>query len=230
MSEVSLLAFLDGEAEDGVTDHLARCPHCRNRAAVLAADERPLHTLLFRITCPSSDAWRDFYFNLLPAETGESMAAHLHGCPYCTREMLILQAFAPLPQPEPAAEPVPVLWERLRWWVAQLLHAPPTPLTAGLRGSAAGDQQWLYHAGERHIGIDSHPDRAQPDRRVLVGALLAQETIGWQAHLWRDSHLVATTQVDDLGGFSFDGLLPADYELTLTGPDTCILLPGLTLH
>ncbi len=160
------------------------------------------------------------------------MAGHLELCPYCTREMLILRAF--VPQTEPALDPAPdsgvSLWGRLQWWVAQLLQGPPVPLAAGLRGAAASDDQWIYRAGEIQLGVNSQPDQTQPDRRVLVGALMCDQPLGWTAHLWRGGQLVATAEVDDLGGFSFAGLPCADYELTLAGPESRIYLTGLAVN
>lgn len=229
LDDLALLAYLDGEIASGVADHLGRCPYCCSRAAELAAQERPLRTLLFRIDCPSPDQWRDFYFNLLVDDETAALAAHLQHCPYCTHEMLALQAFVPHPTQDAAPQPAASRWGRLRWWVAQLLQGPPVPVVAGLRGSA-GDGQWIYRAGEIQLGVDSRPDRAQPDRRVLVGALLAEDPQGWEAYLWQGMQLIATAQVDDLGGFSFAGLPRAAYELTLAGPETRIYLPGLSVN
>jgi hypothetical protein len=189
-----------------------------------------LRALLFRVDCPSPDRWRDFYFKFLADDETAHLSAHLDGCPYCTREMLILRAFVPEPVPAPVPTESTTLWDQMQWWVAQLIQGPRMLPAAGIRGRASGDQQWMYNAGGMRLGVDSHRDPAQPDRCVLVGAVLGEDAVGWTVHLWRGAELIATTVVDDLGGFNFAGLTCGDYELTLTGPDMRVYLPGLSLQ
>jgi hypothetical protein len=144
--------------------------------------------------------------------------------------MLILRAFVPEPVPAPVPTESTTLWDQMQWWVAQLIQGPRMLPAAGIRGRASGDQQWMYNAGGMRLGVDSHRDPAQPDRCVLVGAVLGEDAVGWTVHLWRGAELIATTVVDDLGGFNFAGLPCGDYELTLTGPDMRVYLPGLSLQ
>lgn len=221
-----MLAYLDGEADPDVIDHLARCPRCRSRAAALDAEERPLRALLFRIECPSPDAWRDFYFGLLPDDLNAPMAAHLQQCPYCARELLILQSFVPLSEsnfpPNPPQSP-----GGLHWCVAQLM---PGSLANGQRGCAARKHAWTYLAGKMRLMIDSDVFPGQPDRHLINGRVWVDQAPQWTAYLWRKSRLVATAQVDNLGAFQF-AALPADrYELTLSGPQARVYLPKLIVR
>ncbi|MCC6167279.1 MAG: hypothetical protein IT329_08640 [Caldilineaceae bacterium] len=224
------MAYLDGEADPSVADHLARCPHCRSRAAALAGGERPFRALLLRVDCPSPERWRDFYFHFLAGDEFAAMLAHLHGCPYCVRELLILHAFLIDPAPVPVAASSAKLCGHRQWWVATRLSEPHSAHTAGVCCGLCGEQQWAYSAGEFRLGVGSHRDPAQPDRRMLVGALFGKNALGWTAYLWRAARLVATTRLDELSAFSFAGLPGGGYELTLNGPGARIYVPGLALY
>lgn len=226
LSEASLLAYLDGEADLDVAEHLARCPHCRSRAAALDAEERPIRALLFRVDCPAPDAWRDYYFGLLSDDLSAPMTDHLHGCPYCARELLILQSFVPLVEPNSMTGPSPLLGG-LQWWVARLLPGLPT---ACQHPCAARKQSWTYLAGEMQVKIDGESMLSQPDRRLLKGRLFTDQLLGWTAYLWRRSRLVATARTNALGAFQFARLPAHRYEMTLAGPHARVYLPKLILR
>ncbi|RIK48028.1 MAG: hypothetical protein DCC57_13740 [Chloroflexi bacterium] len=229
LGEAILLAYLDGETDPSVAGHLACCPHCRSRAAALAGGERLFRALLLRVGCPSPERWRDFYFHFLTDDESAAMLTHVHGCPYCARELLSLHAFLIDPAPVPVVASSARLCGRSHWWVATRLAEPHGGHAAGACCGLCGEQQWVYSAGEFRLGVGSHRDPAQPDRRILVGALFGENTSGWTVRLWHAARLIATTSADQLSTFSFAGLPDGGYELTLDGPGTRIYVPDLTL-
>jgi hypothetical protein len=92
--------------------------------ADLEAFEMNLRALLYRFDCPSADDLRDYYWEMLPPEQTNKIAAHLQICPLCSAEHAEMVAMMALPEPE--LEPG---------------SSPPQPL-AGLRDAAADLVQW----------------------------------------------------------------------------------------
>lgn len=226
-SQAELAAAAAGDAPPGMIAHLAACPHCAERAAALAAEERRWAAGLHRLSCPSPAALQDFVFAFLPAAQESAVAEHAAACPHCTRELLSLHSFLAgqtarrAPAPEPGT-PSPLA--RLSLWVGEQLAAAGAP-AYGARG--VGDSL-LYRAGDIIVGVNVQADPLRPDRLDVVGAA-AGLPLGGSAFLWRDESLAAAAPVDELGGFQFSGIDPGSYDLEVTAPGAAVRLPDLTL-
>ena len=101
-----ILAYLDGEADLDVQAHLERCPHCRQRAAQLAALHGRLAAGLYRAVCPTPHELGEYHLGLLPPGQAAAIAQHLADCPHCTQEMAHLRVF--MASRAPAREPSPL--------------------------------------------------------------------------------------------------------------------------
>src|SRR6185503_18641157 len=102
LEDYQLLAYLDGEANQGITSHLERCEYCHERANALARFQDRLKSRLYRVSCPSSLELGEYHLRLLPAPQMLLVAQHVRECPHCERELAQLQDFLSelMPTPE----------------------------------------------------------------------------------------------------------------------------------
>jgi anti-sigma factor RsiW len=232
VSDLLLLKYLDGEDDGTVAGHLARCPDCRQRAQVLAAEQRQWTAALYRAACPSPDALGEHHLGLLAPDQATSVAAHLATCPHCRAELEQLRSFLKQLRPEIDPGLARQVRDRVRVLVAWLVTGPSSggpagqpalaPAFAALRGDEAAPR--LYQANGLQIAVETQPDPELPKRRLLLGLVSGLESCAqFRAHLWRGEELVATAKVDDLGNCCLAGLAPGAYELILAGP-------GLEVH
>ena len=125
--------------------------------------------------------------------------------------------------------PQPGLPGRVRRVVAQLLYdswVQPAPL--GVRGSERGARRLLYQ-GET-VGVDLEIRR----HVALVGQILPEVApegfTGAEVQLHqRDRQVVASTMADADGLFSFEGVRPGDYDLTVHLSETEIAISGIEI-
>jgi hypothetical protein len=227
LEDWQLLAWLEGEADSPVQDHLDRCPFCRQHRDQLVRQVSQLKTRLYRSECPRPVELSRFHRNQLSAERLEWIQGHVDGCPHCTREVALLQhrvgaarrAYFPEPEtaPEDALGP---LVEGARILLARLIGGPSQLLP--VRGAGAGPR--LYEAEDFKISVDSQPDDQEPERRQVIGSLLGAPGAGWSVEFWASGEPVslapaATAPVDDLGFFTARGLTPGRYGLNVRSPD-----------
>lgn len=231
LSEAELLAYLDSEADNQVTAHVEQCPHCRQRGQRLADLQGRLTAALYRVTCPSPLELGEYHLGVLPRERMAAVSRHLEGCPHCSREVAQLQAYLG----ELAADLEFSPRERIKVWVAELIRGeggrdrPPAlvlaPAAMGLRGEERGPR--LYQAGEAQIAIEIQDDVQQPGRKTVLALVTGVATHSLVGHLWQAGQRVAEVPVDELGNLIIAGLVPASYDLILSGPGTEIHIQGL---
>jgi hypothetical protein len=232
LDEVQLLAHGDGTADPAVAEHLRGCAYCRARADELAQLTRSLGTALYRLDCPTSIELGEYHLELLPPERRLALRSHLHACPHCARELRQLRGFveALAPDLEPSlVEGVKVLIARLVSGLAPGAAWAPAlaPAGAGLRGEEPGVA--VYQADGIQITLEVQPDPDSPARRTLLGMAAGLETPGWQVHLRRESRLVASAPLDELGNFHLAGLEPGRYDAVLASAQLEVHLPALEL-
>lgn len=231
LSEGQLGAYVEGEATRDITEHIAHCPPCQQRATRLAQQQRRLAAALYRAACPSSLELGEYQLHLLSPGQMQTIQAHLQSCPHCNRELAELRGFL---ADEPALSPIetgPGFLAPLRVLIAQLVDhvtqanplGGPTPALAGLRG--APEEQYVYAAGEIQVILEVKDDPEHLDRRVILGLILglvlSEPTT---VRLMQVGQTLATQAVDELGNFVFSDLPPGQYELTLYTPDSEVQL------
>jgi hypothetical protein len=236
VSDGQLLAYLDESADAETTLHLARCAACRQRAQTLARTQRRLAEHIYRVACPISVVLGEYQLALLPAEQMKQLATHIADCPHCTRELQQLHTYLTDLAPALDVDPLAVLGEHARVVVARLAHglagltaaSHPMPALAGVRGEQM--PQYTYEAGDVQVILDIQPDAVRSDQKGIIGLVLGLEGApSLEAQLYRESQLIATTQVDELGNFIFGALSSGVYELNLRNPTIEIQIGDLSI-
>lgn len=238
LEEMQLLAFLDGEAPADVSTHIARCPHCRERAQQLRRLQSALTARLYRATCPSTMELGEYQLGLLPAWKASEISQHVSMCPHCDRELAQGRDFFSLPDPALGSDFLQNVVRRARVIVAQLVSGPGIDIfgTAGLRPALAGVRgadpaPYVYEAGDVQVILEIKDDLQRPNQLAIVGLVMGEvDAQSTEAHLWLKTQLVMSECLDDLGNFVFDSLAPGQYELILSGPEVEIHLQQMTVE
>lgn len=235
LSDAELLAYLDGATEEELVEQIEGSTVYQERLEKLKEQERRLRALLYRGTCPEAHELGQFEMKLLNAERAALVAQHLDNCPHCAMELEELRGFLQ----ELAPDLEYSLLERVRVLIARL--APdlrdlgggrqPMPSLAGVRGE--GNGPLLYEADSVEVSLEVQDDAGGAGRKSVLGLVTGADADGWQATLWQEdgplAELVQTQEVDDLGNFVLEGLLPGTYSLTLRSADVEIVIPELAL-
>lgn len=199
VTDMDLLAYLDGEAANEVVAHVQSCPGCRARVQTLAQTQHALQQRLHRASCPESDDLRDFHFELLEPHHQQAIAQHLTFCPYCTRELFVDYVEVSLAGTgqaqtkagSDAGETTRVetgldalrrgaeqFIERLRLGVATLVDSGDAPAYALRTGPSAETppQTHMYQVDDSMISLVVYTDPELPDHMAIDGqALLMAE-------------------------------------------------------
>jgi hypothetical protein len=188
-----------------------------------------LKAALYRITCPDSATLGNFYLGLLPEDAATKISTHLTHCPHCTQEVEQLEAF--LAETAVSLESSTV--ERIKIWIAKRLPSGGqtrnmlgTPVFA-VRGENNGPL--MYEAGDAQLSLEIQDDPEHPGRKSILGLVLGTERAALEARLIQGERMVTAVALDELGNFTFTGLEPGKYELTLSGQDIEIHVQDLLI-
>jgi anti-sigma factor RsiW len=88
-----LIAYIDGEADDALKQHIEACASCRARLEPYIALQGDLLRALFRVHCPCSQALGDYHLGLLAEAEASAVKEHMAECPYCMAEIETLKQF-----------------------------------------------------------------------------------------------------------------------------------------
>jgi anti-sigma factor RsiW len=224
VDRIDLLAYLDGEADEEVARHLARCAYCRGRALALARVEGRLVDALYRVTCPDPQELGEFQLGRLSRTQRAAIRRHVAECPHCAREVAQLEGYLGSLSGELGPGPL----ERLRVLVAQLISGPALapmgqPALAGVRGGARGPA--IYQAEEIQIALETEEDEARPGSWVLLGLVTGAPTERMLVQVWQAGRRVGRGQVDSLGNLIIAGLASGIHEIRLSGAEVEIRIP-----
>lgn len=237
VSPEDLIAYLDGEASPDVAAHVRACPVCSAAAADYARDLRRLQGKLFRFECPPSHRLGEYELGVVSPEQRTAIAAHVVECPLCTAELRTLRDFLAGDLVAGLADPAPGPVERLRRVVATVLAPRPAGAYAGLRGAATADAgTQTYQAGDISISVSTTPAAAR-GRLSLSGLIWREDVDGEIAGSMvaligaEDDTPMAqprqTTEIDELGNFTFDEVEPGAYRLEVTLGDQIVVIDNL---
>ena len=219
LNDRQLLAYLDGEIDPQVVEHLEGCPACRERAAQLARQQKQLTARLYRLACPEPVELGDYHLGLLASGRALVVAAHLRECPHCTGEVSQLKDFLSELAPLPAGPA-----KGLKVLVARLLGVraagrPPgmsarSPAFMPLRGDAP--VPITLEVGGVLILLDVQP--AAGGRLAVLGQVASEDQDDWTGaavELRSRDVLQAGAAVDELGAFRLEGISPGLGELKI---------------
>ena len=91
LTDLELIAAIDGEASPDVDRHLRSCRHCAARARSLAQLQQGLRARLYRAFCPSSQRLVEYRRGALAYEQRAAIATHVANCPHCARELALVE-------------------------------------------------------------------------------------------------------------------------------------------
>ena len=220
LEDSQLLAYLDGEADEAVGDHLAQCHFCSQRAGALDKVQKKLTARLYRVDCPPPEALGEYHLGMLATDQRVSVARHLRTCPHCRLELGQLKNYlselAP-PTPTGPLEQVKVLVARLiGQGEAYTATGSPAfaPAYAALRGGSEGPI--TMEANGVLIVLDPEPGRE--GSVTIQGQVAADDQERWtgarvEAH--QEGEVRMTAIVDELGAFRLEALQPGPTELHL---------------
>ena len=244
LDDLALIAAIDGEAGPDVVAHLRDCQYCAERARVFEEMQGLLRKQLFRMFCPTSDELAAYQQGMLSGDQRATITEHLKECPHCTREHKLLEQLAG--EAQPARSPP---WSQangqsnhtrpsnLRQIAAKLLDSSAARPIAGAYGALrhpSQASQYAYHAENLQLTLGVQPLVNRADRRVVHGALELDDEIyqgldGATAQLLHDETLIRTAELDELGNFVLDDLVPGTYQLALRLPDREVVVEALSL-
>ena len=224
------MAYLDGEANAQVTQHIDLCPECSATAGEYARLQNQLRVRLDRFDCPAPQELGDYELGLLGALERTQVAVHILECPQCAAELRTLRDFLS----EDRAPPNLGVVERVRRVVATLLAPTPNTALAGLRGTADAATQ-TYRAGDLTISLTTGPGTDRRRRTASLAGLIWSEDPAAGDQLAGTAALIAadgdrqTTETDDLGNFAFDDLTPGTYGLEVAIGDQVVAIEDLRI-
>ena len=238
LTDSELLMALDGEADPEVAMHIAQCPDCRVRTGRLQKFQNGLTNRLFRAACPPSIELGEYHLGFVPMATSAAIKQHLAECPFCSQELTQLASY--MDQPDLFLRPGPLAAVRrtVKVLVARLISGPTAhtgmgspafaPALAGLRGSL--DSPLIYEADDIQVMLEVQDDAAIADRKAVMGLIIGiDDPEELHAELWHEGTCTFSTPVDEIGNFAFDGLIPADYDLFVSGNDLDVHIESLSL-
>lgn len=252
LDDIALIAAIDDEADEEVMRHLAACAHCAARAQEFANLQGMLRRQFFRMFCPSADTLVAFHEGSLDMTEYASVRSHVAECPHCTREQRFLVQLTSdsvsgtsppmqwytitadsLRQPRPpSAQPRPALRQ-----ITAAFLAPKAPSARSFYGAPRSQPQlgqFAYQAEDVQIALGVRSVVNRSDRRVLTGTVtLAGERSSALDHafaaLFDQQHEVSSAELDELGNFVLDNLLPGTYRLTFRLSDCEVIIEALSV-
>lgn len=225
LNDLDILMALDHQATPEIVSHLAECDACRERGEELRRLQSRLTSALYRSTCPTSLELGEYHLGLLESSAQRLIDEHLHACLHCMAELMTLRGEMSRPEPVVQSGVSRTLRSSAQMVLAQLVSGAlgivsgpqATPSYSSLRGDE--DPMMIYQTMDAQISIEVQPDSSHIGQHVIYGlvtggALNAGEVT---AELWHQGQPIHTTQIDEIGNFSFEGLAAGDYELFVIG-------------
>ena len=228
LEDSRILSYLDGKGNDSIADHLARCPHCREKADQLARLHDRLTARLYRVTCPSSVALGEYHLSLLSTDQMVGVAQHVRECPHCKREVAELRDYLRELSPEAG------LLDRMKVLIARLVGSGPgvgqsSPALAGIRGDARGPV--TLEADGILIVLDVQP--TSEGHVTVLGQIASEDQDRWTGaavELRQADELRMTVTVDDLGAFRCEEFSPGPTQILITpSSGSSVLIPNVEI-
>ena len=223
LSEEQLYTVIDGIGDAETAEHLAHCPYCSNRLAVLRNFDMTLESRLTRFECPSALDLTLYRLGELDARASERIAQHLQDCPLCQEELAALDFFvSDLPndlQPEAPNDQVIHVPQHL--WRASRADTSGNLALKGLQG--AGDENsYDLKAGSASLFLEV---QARSNGLLLTGQVV-DEQVDWRgsiAELHQTGSGGRVAILDDSCEFSFEAVETAPLDLYITAATGVVL-------
>jgi hypothetical protein len=240
IKEGDLMAYLEGDTEDRVREHVENCSVCADEVARLRETSRGLLTLMYRADCPAPEILAQYQMDLLSNSDQLEVAAHVRTCPHCARELeeLVIR--------EEEEDSLTQMILHVLEDVVQTVEATMTPRgrphPVGVRGTEDGGRTFHFHADDPSTVSEATSEQAvdvligfQPGTpatgtRTLLGSVVQTEAVsGGRAWLFREGDKPVSSLVDHLGTFTFTDLAPGEYDLALEVGQKALLMRGVVV-
>ncbi|MGB0386978.1 MAG: anti-sigma factor family protein [Ardenticatenaceae bacterium] len=219
-----LMAYVDGEADPWVREHVESCPACLGQVSELGQVTQGVLGLMYRASCPEPERLGQYHLKLLSAGELLMMDAHLRKCVHCTDDLALLVG----PEPDSLIIMVWKLFKDAVQVVEGALIPSPRRRMLGVRGRKREIQS--YVADGVNVILDFQPVGKRRKEGRLVGTIQSARTAsGSQAWLFEEGQKPISTEVDPLGTFIFEQITPGDYDLALEVEQKAILLRELNV-
>jgi len=225
LEEGELMAYVDGQSDEKVEAHLARCPYCAAQVATYRRTAAVLRAALHRLSCPSPEQLGLYQLNLLPAGERLVLSRHVRECPHCARELEELARVGDSPS----------LLERLRQAVGVIeavLLPTPRLQAVPLRGTLPALQRFRAEGVDVHISVQPGHSRGA---RTVMGRLVSHgggeaslPAPGLEVWLMRGEEAWAAS-VEAGGIFTFEGVEPGEYSVGLEWDGQAVLVRGVNV-
>jgi hypothetical protein len=240
--ETDYLASINKDERPEFKLHLKDCAYCQTEVAAYRKFDSIMHkNFRFivannRTLCIETQKLGEYALNLLSGVEERIITSHLEVCPSCREEYQSLKNW--LPEPEVTtvqSRPQPRDPSWLRKVVAVLIGTNQPKSTAalvGIRGSGDRGPQ-VFQAEEVQLTI--MVQSAGPRRSDLLVEGLVQrsntdlkELEGTEVRLLKDSVLLATEVIDDIGNFVFESVASCKkFDLEITLSDKIVIVPNI---
>ncbi len=221
-----LLAFLDGEADARISEHIAGCARCQSDLAPYRALDARLRIGLFRSDCPSTLELGELALQLADPLPATRLRAHLAECPHCGaeyRELAAVAAGDPLAELRPAAG-------ALRRLVARLITPPALGAAVAVRGSSAPAES-SFQAEDVTISLAVVPGERRSRGAMIVGLVTSDldEVVapGTLVRAFAADATAHESETDDLGNFTLVDLADGVYSIELQQRDRIIVVESV---
>lgn len=231
IKEGDLIAYVDGEAEGWLREHVDCCPTCASKVTQLRKASQGLLEHIYRASCPEPERWGQYHFNFLSSQEELVMAAHLRTCLHCTQELQTLTTLFPLEPEDSLIEMVKRLFQDTVKVIETSLMPSRRLRPARVRKRARQRDTQTYHADGLNVLLDFQPLTREKESGRLLGSVLLNE-IGRdsQAWLFEEGKRPFSTPIDDRGTFIFEKIRHGHYDLALEMEKQAILLREVMLH
>lgn len=214
IEEGDLMAYLEGEADQRVREHVERCPACQAEVQRLRETSQALVTLMYRADCPAPEILAQYHMDLLSSSEQLEVAAHVRRCRHCAHE---LEEFA---AEEARGDGLTRMALSVLQGVVQTIEATMVPrgrqCPAGVRGVEDGPSAFHFSSDEVDVVIGLQPPVPGAGTRTLLGAVVQAKAVsGGRAWLFRTGEEPVASPVDRLGTFTFEALPSGTYDLAL---------------
>ena len=218
ITDEQIIAFALGEAGSQTRRHIDQCAHCRAEAQ---SYERLMKTLL-QGAHPATIKLGELAMHMLSAQEELVIQAHVRSCASCQAETASLREFLATD-----ANPVAAgIASALRRIIARP-QAPLAPALGGLRSSGP-DESRTYEAEEEMFVIGVERRQAGRAGRDLNGMQVPPPASASSAALYDESgRLLQTKDLNEIGGFLFDGVRAGKYQVEVTSETRIVVIESV---
>ena len=219
LTDQQILAYLDGDSELEVVQHVKQCLYCRHRVRALQSQQHLLTNQLFRVSCPAPEELGAYKLRLVNKSRLAELQTHVESCPHCQRELAEFDTSTAAIN-APQQDLVPRLRIKIAEWMSGLGTiagaSAITPAMHGVRGDP-GRGYVLRTEDGLEISAEFLIEPGAAGRHQLMGLVTGLDhTIGGQLQLLSEGQHLASTVIDELGNFRVVDLSSGSYNLILT--------------